>query len=77
MAGRFGFIFLICATGKTAEEMLAAVRCRLHNQPAEEVSDVTDVTADQISRRHPLRASCYNVLVVVFSCASRLPSRKK
>ena len=30
---RFGRIFLICATGKTAEEMLAACRQRLHNDP--------------------------------------------
>jgi 2-oxo-4-hydroxy-4-carboxy-5-ureidoimidazoline decarboxylase len=30
---RFGRIFLICATGKTADEMLAACRQRLHNDP--------------------------------------------
>jgi 2-oxo-4-hydroxy-4-carboxy-5-ureidoimidazoline decarboxylase len=30
---RFGFIFIICATGKTAAEMLAALRARLDNDP--------------------------------------------
>jgi 2-oxo-4-hydroxy-4-carboxy-5-ureidoimidazoline decarboxylase len=28
---RFGFIFIICATGKSASEMLAALRARLDN----------------------------------------------
>ncbi len=28
---RFGFIFIICATGKSADEMLAALRARLNN----------------------------------------------
>lgn len=33
---RFGRIFLVCATGKTAEEMLALCRRRLHNDPETE-----------------------------------------
>jgi len=33
---RFGFIFIICATGKTSEEMLAALKERLqHDSPTE------------------------------------------
>ena len=28
---KFGFIFIICATGKTSEEMLAALQQRLHH----------------------------------------------
>lgn len=28
---RFGFIFIVCATGKTAEEMLALLRARMDN----------------------------------------------
>ena len=28
---KFGFIFIICATGKTSEEMLAALKARLQN----------------------------------------------
>ena len=34
---KFGFIFIICATGKTSEEMLAALRERLNHDPAEEL----------------------------------------
>lgn len=33
---RFGFIFIVCATGKSADEMLAALQARLANpRPAE------------------------------------------
>jgi len=28
---KFGFIFIVCATGKSAEEMLAILNARLHN----------------------------------------------
>ena len=34
----FGFIFIICATGKTSGEMLAALRERLEHDAAEELS---------------------------------------
>ncbi|NTX00443.1 2-oxo-4-hydroxy-4-carboxy-5-ureidoimidazoline decarboxylase [Myxococcus sp. CA040A] len=34
---RFGFIFLVCATGKSAEEMLGLLRARLGNPPDEEL----------------------------------------
>jgi OHCU decarboxylase len=34
---KFGFIFIICASGKTAEEMLANLRSRLDNPPEEEI----------------------------------------
>ena len=34
---RFGHIFLVCATGKSAEEMLALLRPRLSNDPATEL----------------------------------------
>jgi len=34
---RFGFIFIVCATGKTAEEMLALLRARLPNDRATEL----------------------------------------
>jgi 2-oxo-4-hydroxy-4-carboxy-5-ureidoimidazoline decarboxylase len=30
---RFGFIFIVCATGKSAEEMLALLRGRIDNDP--------------------------------------------
>ena len=34
---KFGFIFIICATGKSSEEMLAALRERLNNDPRAEL----------------------------------------
>jgi OHCU decarboxylase len=34
---RFGFIFIICATGRSAEEMLAALNDRLSNDPEAEL----------------------------------------
>ena len=34
---KFGFIFIICATGKTSEEMLAALRQRIENDAATEL----------------------------------------
>lgn len=34
---KFGYIFIICASGKTAEEMLANLRSRLANPPEEEI----------------------------------------
>ena len=34
---KFGFIFIVCATGKSGEEMLALVRKRLENDPAQEL----------------------------------------
>ena len=35
---RFGHIFIVCATGKSAEEMLDLCRRRLHNDPREELA---------------------------------------
>jgi OHCU decarboxylase len=34
---RFGFIFIVCATGKTADEMLALLHQRLNNDPEAEL----------------------------------------
>jgi OHCU decarboxylase len=34
---RFGHIYLVCATGKSAEEMLTLLRTRLTNDPATEL----------------------------------------
>ena len=33
----FGYIFIVCASGRTAEEMLDLCRGRLHNAPSEEL----------------------------------------
>lgn len=47
---RFGYIFIVCATGKTSEEMLALLSERIHNEPetelriaAEEQRKITDL----------------------------------
>ena len=34
----FGYIFIVCATGRTADEMLAMLRTRLRNSPAIEIA---------------------------------------
>ena len=34
---RFGYIFIVCATGKSADEMLALLGARLPNRPEEEI----------------------------------------
>ena len=34
---RFGYIFIVCATGKSAEEMLQLLRARLINPPEQEI----------------------------------------
>jgi OHCU decarboxylase len=34
---KFGFIFIVCATGKTADEMLAICKARLRNSAATEL----------------------------------------
>lgn len=34
---KFGFIYIVCATGKSAEQMLAILRDRLGNEPATEL----------------------------------------
>lgn len=36
-AERFGYIFIVCATGKSAEEMLGLLRSRLGNDPETEL----------------------------------------
>jgi 2-oxo-4-hydroxy-4-carboxy-5-ureidoimidazoline decarboxylase len=39
---KFGYIFIVCATGKTAEEMLALLKERLPNDPVEEILIAAD-----------------------------------
>lgn len=34
---KFGYIFIVCATGKTADEMLALLQARLPNDPETEI----------------------------------------
>ncbi len=36
---RFGFIFIVCATGKSADEMLALLEARIDNDRDEEIQN--------------------------------------
>ena len=54
---RFGYVFLICATGRTAVEMLSAARERLTNNPGTEIhiaaaeqAKITALRLDRLSR---------------------------
>lgn len=48
---RFGYIFIVCATGKSAGEMLAMLNSRLKNDPAVEI----EVAADEQNKITRLR----------------------
>jgi 2-oxo-4-hydroxy-4-carboxy-5-ureidoimidazoline decarboxylase len=48
---RFGYIFIVCATGKTADTMLALLRERLANDPDDEIR----VAAEEQSKITELR----------------------
>ena len=39
---RFGYIYIVCATGKSADEMLAIARDRLNNDPSTELVVAAD-----------------------------------
>ena len=39
---KFGYIFIVCATGKSAEEMLGMLQSRLANNPEEEIQIAAD-----------------------------------
>jgi 2-oxo-4-hydroxy-4-carboxy-5-ureidoimidazoline decarboxylase len=56
-AARFGYIFIVCATGKSADEMLALLRARLGNDPetelgvaAAEQAKITRLRLEKLSR---------------------------
>ena len=48
---KFGYIFIVCATGKSAEEMLEILQSRLHNDPKEEI----EIAADEQNKITKLR----------------------
>src|SRR5437764_1078328 len=39
---RFGHVFIICATGKTGDEMLRALERRMRNNPGDELKEAAD-----------------------------------
>jgi 2-oxo-4-hydroxy-4-carboxy-5-ureidoimidazoline decarboxylase len=51
---RFGYIFIVCATGKGADEMLQLLRARITNDPATEIrvagEEQEKITALRLSR---------------------------
>jgi 2-oxo-4-hydroxy-4-carboxy-5-ureidoimidazoline decarboxylase len=55
---KFGWIFIVCATGKSAEEMLALLRQRLDNDPAEELwTAAAEQEKITVLRLHKLNAT--------------------
>jgi 2-oxo-4-hydroxy-4-carboxy-5-ureidoimidazoline decarboxylase len=48
---KFGYIFIVCATGKSASEMLAILQSRLTNDPKEEI----EIAADEQNKITRLR----------------------
>jgi 2-oxo-4-hydroxy-4-carboxy-5-ureidoimidazoline decarboxylase len=48
---KFGYIFIVCATGKSAEEMLEILESRLSNDPKEEI----EIAADEQNKITKLR----------------------
>jgi 2-oxo-4-hydroxy-4-carboxy-5-ureidoimidazoline decarboxylase len=50
---KFGYIYIVCATGKTGEEMLAILEMRLPNDPATEIR----IAAEEQSKITRLRLS--------------------
>ncbi|MDP2548375.1 2-oxo-4-hydroxy-4-carboxy-5-ureidoimidazoline decarboxylase [Oceanobacter sp. 4_MG-2023] len=42
---RYGFIFIVCASGKSAAEMLALLQARLHNDRGTEIQNAADEQA--------------------------------
>ena len=39
---RFGYVFIICATGKTGDEMLRALERRMENNPDDEIREAAE-----------------------------------
>ncbi len=39
---RFGYIFIVCATGKSADQMLALLRARMPNPPEHEIGNAAE-----------------------------------
>ena len=58
---RFGYIFIVCATGKTADEMLALLRARRHNDAQLELSlaatEQSKITALRLGKLSTTRLS--------------------
>jgi 2-oxo-4-hydroxy-4-carboxy-5-ureidoimidazoline decarboxylase len=51
---KFGYIFIVCAAGKNADEMLALLQARLNNDPKDELliatNDQNEITKLRIEK---------------------------
>jgi 2-oxo-4-hydroxy-4-carboxy-5-ureidoimidazoline decarboxylase len=56
---KFGFTFIVCATGKSATEMLGLLRARIINDPATEIQ----VAADEHAKITEIRLNQIRVLL--------------
>lgn len=59
-AGKFGYIYIVCATGKSTDEMLAILKERLQNEPdkeiriaAEEQRRITHLRLEKLLMKEP------------------------
>jgi 2-oxo-4-hydroxy-4-carboxy-5-ureidoimidazoline decarboxylase len=62
---RFGHIFIVCATGKTAAQMLDLLRSRIDNDPAEELkiaaneqTKITKIRLEKLCQEVPSQPTC-------------------
>jgi 2-oxo-4-hydroxy-4-carboxy-5-ureidoimidazoline decarboxylase len=62
---RFGHIFIVCATGKTAAQMLEILRGRIDNDPSEELriaaheqSKITKIRLEKLCQEVPSQPTC-------------------
>ena len=62
---RFGYIFIVCATGKTAAQMLDLLRSRIDNDPAEELKiaaneqiKITKIRLEKLCQEVPSQPTC-------------------
>ena len=62
---KFGYIFIVCATGKSADEMLNILRARLKNEPADELIEaageqakITKLRLEKLCQEVPSQPTC-------------------
>lgn len=62
---KFGYIFIVCATGKTAEQMLAILQSRLPNDATEEIlvaaaeqNKITRIRLEKLCQEVPSQPTC-------------------
>lgn len=60
---KFGYIFIVCATGKSADEMLQLIQERIHHQPKEELNiamgEQHKITLIRLKKLFQFQESCW------------------